>query len=98
VRTPQGAVTACACIVRRQSPDYAGRLSIDETAKLLAVAVGGRGSGRDYLVNTLRHLEMLGIRDRLLRRIAALVADLAPAGSPLPSPGIENQLAMSQVN
>jgi cation transport protein ChaC len=78
VRTPHGPVTAHACIVRRASPDYAGRLSPDEAARLLATAVGGRGSGRDYLASTVRHLEELGIRDELLHRIAARVAALRP--------------------
>jgi glutathione-specific gamma-glutamylcyclotransferase len=81
VRTAAGPVAAQACIVRRQSPDYAGRLSPEEAARLLATAVGGRGSGRDYLAHTLRHLEELGIRDRLLHRVAACVAD-APTQSP----------------
>jgi len=79
VRTPQGPVAAHACIVRRASPDYAGRLAPDEVARVLAGAVGGRGSGRDYLANTVRHLEELGIRDGLLHRIAARVADLPPS-------------------
>jgi glutathione-specific gamma-glutamylcyclotransferase len=83
VRTPHGPVPAYACIVRRDSPDYAGRLSLDEAARLLATAVGGRGSGREYLARTVRHLELLGIRDQLSRhlamRVARLVAD-APAG------------------
>jgi cation transport protein ChaC len=76
VRTPHGAAAAHACVVRRESPDYAGRLSLDETARLLASAVGGRGSGRDYLANTVRHLEALGISDGLLHRIEARVAAL----------------------
>jgi cation transport protein ChaC len=79
VRTPQGPVAAHACVVRRASPDYAGRLSLDEVAGLLAAAVGGRGSGRDYLANTVRHLEELGIREGSLHRIAARVADLRVA-------------------
>ena len=79
MRTGAGMVTAHACIVRRASPDYAGRLSIDETAMLLASAVGGRGTGRDYLANTARHLEALGISDRLLHRIEARVAALSSA-------------------
>jgi cation transport protein ChaC len=80
-RTAAGTVAAYACIVRRRSPDYAGRLSPAEAARLLARAVGGRGSGRDYLAQTLRHLEELGIADRLLRRIARHIeiADGAPA-------------------
>lgn len=80
LRTPQGAVAAHACVVRRASPDYAGRLSVDEMARLLAAAVGGRGSGRDYLANTVRHLEELGIRDGLLHRIEAHVAASGRAG------------------
>lgn len=76
VRTAAGPLTAYACIVRRQSPDYAGRLSPEAAADLLAHATGGRGTGRDYLANTLRHLEELGIQDRLLHRIAAHVRDL----------------------
>jgi cation transport protein ChaC len=75
-RTADGAVAAHACVVRRASSDYAGRLSVDDTARLLASAVGGRGTGRDYLANTVRHLEALGIRDRLLHRIEARVTEL----------------------
>jgi cation transport protein ChaC len=78
VRTAQGPVTAQACVVRRASADYAGRLTPDEVARVLANAVGGRGSGRDYLANTVRHLEELGIRDGSLHRIAARVAGLSP--------------------
>jgi glutathione-specific gamma-glutamylcyclotransferase len=100
VRTPGGAVTAHACVVRRASPDYAGRLSPDETARLLAEAVGGRGSGRDYLANTVRHLDALGIRDGLLLRIAANVARIrggydAPQPATLPRADLA-QLAVPQ--
>lgn len=77
VRTPQGDVAAQACVVRRDSPDYAGRLSHEAAAALLAGAVGGRGSGRDYLANTLRHIEALGIRDNLLHRVEARIGQLA---------------------
>jgi glutathione-specific gamma-glutamylcyclotransferase len=74
VQTDAGPVGAHACIVRRQSPDYAGLLSPEGAAELLAHAVGGRGTGREYLANTLRHLGDLGIKDRLLHRIAAHVS------------------------
>jgi cation transport protein ChaC len=79
--TATGTVRGHACVVRRESPDYAGRLSVEEAARLLAVAVGGRGTGREYLANTVRHLEELGIRDALLHRIAARVAQLAEPGA-----------------
>src|SRR5919112_1904769 len=60
----------------RGTPEQPGRLSVEEMARLLAVAVGGRGTGREYLANTVRHLEELGIHDALLHRIAARVAQL----------------------
>jgi cation transport protein ChaC len=82
VRTAQGTVSAQACVVRRDSPDYAGRLSPDDAAQLLASAVGGRGSGREYLANTVRHLEELGICDALLHRIAARVGPERVASEP----------------
>ena len=78
LRTAVGQVIGHACVVRRESPDYAGRLSVEEAARLLVVAQGGRGTGREYLANTVRHLEELGIRDRRLHRIAARVNELAP--------------------
>jgi cation transport protein ChaC len=84
--TPQGPIGGHACVVRRDSPDYAGRLSVDEMARLLAAAVGGRGTGCDYLANTVRHLEELGISDGLLHRIEAQVARLsAPTPTALSS-------------
>jgi glutathione-specific gamma-glutamylcyclotransferase len=76
LRTAAGRVRGHACVVRRASPDYAGRLSVDEAARLLAAAVGGRGTGREYLANTVRHLAELGIHDALLHRIEARVAQL----------------------
>ena len=76
VATPQGRLAAYAFVVRRDRPDYAGRLSLDDTAAIIAVAAGGRGSGRDYLANTVRHLEELGIADGPLHRLESKVAAL----------------------
>src|SRR5438874_1119413 len=59
VATAQGPLAAYAFVVNRVCPDYAGRLSLDEVAAIVAQAKGGRGTGRDYLANTVRHLEEL---------------------------------------
>src|SRR5438105_13102232 len=56
VATPQGQLAAYAFVVRRDRPDYAGRLALDDAARIIAVASGGRGTGRGYLANTVRHL------------------------------------------
>jgi cation transport protein ChaC len=69
VATPEGKVAAYAFTVRRDNIDYAGRLPLDRVAAIISVAAGGRGTGRDYLANTVRHLDELGIRDRLLERL-----------------------------
>jgi glutathione-specific gamma-glutamylcyclotransferase len=69
VVTTQGRIGAYAFVVRRDRSDYAGRLSSEEVARIIAVAAGGRGTGRDYLANTVRHLEELGIEDGPLHRL-----------------------------
>src|SRR5260370_55836 len=58
VRTPQGKVAAQACVVRRESPDYAGRLSPDGAGGMLASAVGRRCAPRGRSGDTaLPHYE-----------------------------------------
>jgi cation transport protein ChaC len=76
ITTERGPTTGYAFTVRRDSIDYAGRLSPDVAAHIIATSKGDRGTGRDYLVNTVRHLEQLGIVDGALHRIERLVAAL----------------------
>jgi glutathione-specific gamma-glutamylcyclotransferase len=69
-------VRARAFVVDRAQPRYAGRLTLEETARLIHQGVGGRGPCREYLENTVRQLEALGMIDgplhRLERRVKAL--------------------------
>ena len=69
IATARGPVAGYAFTVRRDSPDYAGRLALDVAARIIATSRGDRGTGRDYLANTVRHLEELGIADGALHRI-----------------------------
>ena len=82
VRTAYGTRQAYAFTVRRGHPDYAGRLSLDESARIIADAAGRRGASRAYLADTVRRLAVLGIADAPLQRLAERVAALAvaPAG------------------
>ena len=73
VATPAGSLAAHAFTVRRNNRDYAGRLAPEEVARIIAGAAGGRGTGRDYLAQTVRHLEELGIADGPLHRLEARV-------------------------
>ena len=76
LRLACGVVEGYAFAVRRRHPDYAGRLGLDETARLIIAGEGSRGRCRDYLDSTVRHLEALGLADAALRRLAERVRAL----------------------
>ncbi len=69
-------VQALAFIADPKHPSYAGRLPLEEVAALITRGIGIRGANVEYLVNTLRHLEALGVRDPGLRRIHSAVEKL----------------------
>jgi len=70
-------VQACALTVRRSHPAYAGGLGLEETARLIHEGVGARGRCRDYLENTVRHLEALDLTDGTLHLVEGKVRELA---------------------
>lgn len=75
VRTEDGPlVQAIAFVMNRQSPAYLGRLDHEIVSDVLAEACGHRGSGAEYLYNTVSHLAERGIYDRNLMRLQAMVA------------------------
>lgn len=81
--TEGGPVRALGFVINRQSPRYTGRLAEPQVAEILAGAVGHIGSGAEYLMHTVAHLEELGLRDGRLWRLQKLVADhlaAAPVG------------------
>ena len=77
VQTGAGTRQALAFTALRTCPDYAGRLSLDDAARMILFAAGRRGTCRNYFENTLQHLERLGFADRPLRRLAERVQALA---------------------
>jgi glutathione-specific gamma-glutamylcyclotransferase len=76
IATARGSVGGYAFTVRRDSRDYAGRVALEAAARIIATSKGDRGTGRDYLANTVRHLEELGIASGALHRIERLVQAL----------------------
>lgn len=72
--TPDGPVRAIAFVVPRSFQGYCA-LCESEIADRLASAVGMWGSMAEYLMNTVRHLDEMGIRDRYLSRMERLVAE-----------------------
>lgn len=72
-------VSALTFVAERAHPNYAGPLPVSTQARLIRAAKGISGANLDYLVNTLRHLNDLGIRERELERLLAMVGP-QPAG------------------
>lgn len=71
-------VRALAYVMRREHAQYAGTLSPDAQARIIAVAHGGRGPNADYLFNTAAHLTRIGIPDDHLDALSEAVRALLP--------------------
>jgi len=63
-------------VINQTHDQYCGGLPLEEQAQIIARAVGGRGTNRDYLVSTARHLTELGIGDQDLDWLVARVAQI----------------------
>jgi len=70
---------ALAFVVRRDHPQYAGRMSVDEEARVICGACGAFGSSLEYLDLTRAALAEHGIADRYLDKLAAKVGASARA-------------------
>ncbi|MCJ2066018.1 gamma-glutamylcyclotransferase [Methylobacterium sp. J-088] len=82
VATAAGTVSALTFLANRASDRYAGRLPDPEIAEKIAVACGHKGPSAEYLFRTVEACERLGIRDRHLWSLQALVAARLRAGVP----------------
>ena len=71
-------VGALCHVVSRLSGQYTGKLAEARIVELVLQGRGRMGSSRDYLENTIRHLDQLGIRDGPLHRLMRLVQEAAP--------------------
>ena len=69
-------IEAVAYVVDQDHEQYLGSLALEEQARIIARAVGGRGPNHEYLVNTSSHLTELGIGDPDLDWLAQRVAQL----------------------
>jgi cation transport protein ChaC len=65
---------AIAFIADRARRNYVREESHETTADILSRAVGNWGTGAEYLMQTVLHLEKLGIHDRYLWKLQELVA------------------------
>jgi cation transport protein ChaC len=82
-------VSALTFVADRAHDAYTGKLEVGEMARTIADCSGARGPNADYLFNTLRHLDALGIRERRLdelrHAVQALQRPRRTSGRPPPS-------------
>jgi cation transport protein ChaC len=74
------AVTAVTYVIDRDHVQYCGGLPLEEQARIIARAVGGRGPNIEYLHNTEAHLREIGLHDPDLAWLVDRVARLASSG------------------
>lgn len=76
----EGVIALC-YVIDPDHAQYCGGLALEEQARIIAAAKGGRGLNRDYLYNTTDHLTGLGIGDIdlewLTDRVRQISADLS---------------------
>ena len=56
-------------------PQWAGALTLERQAELIAGATGLSGRNEDYLVDLVTHLREMGVRDSAMERLLAMVGD-----------------------
>lgn len=66
-------VQAYTYVANREHHRYTGKLSLEQSAKLILRGHGRSGSNVDYLRNTIRHLDELGISDGPLHQLLEVV-------------------------
>ncbi|GAB4295190.1 MAG: gamma-glutamylcyclotransferase [Roseovarius sp.] len=69
-------VAAVTYVVDPDHPQYCGGLDLEEQARIIARAAGGRGPNAEYLRNTVEHLHALGIVDPDLDWLVARVTHI----------------------
>ncbi len=69
-------IEALAYIIDPDHEQYCGGMPLEEQARIIAGAHGGRGPNPEYLENTARHLEELGIPDAEMHWLMSRVHEL----------------------
>ncbi|WP_299643851.1 gamma-glutamylcyclotransferase [uncultured Ruegeria sp.] len=69
-------VNAVTYVIDADHVQYCGGMPLEEQAKIIAHAVGGRGPNDEYLYNTAEHLAEIGLRDHDLEWLAQRVRSI----------------------
>ena len=74
-----GSAMAVTYVIDTEHEQYMAGMSLEEQARIIARAVGGRGPNDEYLYNTAAHLADLNLADEDLDWLVARVKDLTAA-------------------
>jgi cation transport protein ChaC len=66
-------VSALAFLVDERHEQFAGLMTVEQQVQMVLAAQGKSGRNLDYVLNTARHLEEMGIHDRQLMALANLL-------------------------
>lgn len=71
---------AIAYVLDRTHRQYAGGLSLEKQAEIIAHAIGPAGPNTEYLHNTVEHLREIGVEDAELYQLDTMVRALTAGG------------------
>jgi len=73
---PDRTITGLTFIMNRSHPRYISDLDLQSTARFLASGEGHLGTCRDYLNNTVAHLEEMNVRDQYLHQLQRKIKEI----------------------
>ncbi|MEY8838411.1 gamma-glutamylcyclotransferase, partial [Cribrihabitans sp. XS_ASV171] len=71
-------VEAVTYVIDPDHVQYCGGMPLEDQARIIARATGGRGPNSEYLFNTAQHLAEIGLQDPDLDWLSARVRSLVP--------------------
>ncbi len=78
ILTASGRLPAWCYVVRRDHPQYAGRLDEPTLLALIERGQGRSGHCRDYVISTVEHLESMGIVEGPLHQLVRRLQQMEP--------------------
>ena len=79
-------VRALTFVANPYARQFAGRLPVAKQTRIVLASRGVSGSNAEYVRNTGEHLRELGVRDRLIEQVVAMLGSAGRGGARLPYP------------
>jgi glutathione-specific gamma-glutamylcyclotransferase len=76
LKLPEETISGLTFVMNRRHPRYVASMDMDTTARLLATGEGHLGTCRDYLMNTIEHLEEMKVKDKYLHQLASKIQEM----------------------